>query len=82
MENLIQGPPKIPKDLDKVLYYKLATKKYFNDLKSLVWIFIQIMGTLLVLGIIWITIEWVKIIVTIIAILMSLILLFILIYIF
>jgi hypothetical protein len=82
MEDILEGPPSIPKGLDDLLYYKLATKKYFNNLKALIWIFIQIMSTLLVLGIIWITIDWVKIIVTAIAISISLILIFILIYIF
>lgn len=82
MENLLVGPPKIPKDIDEVLHYKLSSKKYFDTLKTLVWIFIQIMATLLVLGIIWITIEWVKIVVTTIAITMALILFLFLIFIF
>lgn len=80
--NILNGPPNIPKDIDEILFYKLSTKKYFNELKSLVWVFIQLMATLLVLGIIWITIEWVKIIVTAIAISMAIILIIILIYIF
>lgn len=82
MDYILEGPPKIPKGLDDILYYKLASKQYFNHLKSLVWIFIQIMATLLVLGIIWITIEWVKILVTAIAVSMALILILIIIYIF
>lgn len=40
------------------------------------------MGTLLVLGIIWINIEWVKVVVTTVAIILALILVFILLYIF
>jgi hypothetical protein len=82
MENLLRGPPKIPKGIDEVLYYKLSSKKYFDTLKTLVWIFIQIMATLLILGIIWITIEWVKLVVTAIAIIMALILFLFLIFIF
>jgi len=82
MEDILQGPPELPFGLDKVLYYKLATKKYFNNLKSLVWIFIEVMATLLVLGIIWINIEWVKIVVTAIAISLALVLFIILAYVF
>lgn len=82
MESLLAGPPNIPQGLDKVLYYKLSSKKYFNNLKSLTWIFIQIMATLLTIGIIWITIEWVKVVVTTIAIILAAILIFILLYIF
>ena len=81
MEYLLKGPPDIPGNLDDVLYYKLASKKYYETVKTLVWIFIQIMATLLVLGIIWITIEWVKITVSIIAIIMALILFLFLIFI-
>lgn len=82
MDLLFEGPPSIPKDLDKVLYYKLATKEYFNRLKSLTWIFLEIVGAVLVLGVIWITVDWVKIIVSGIAIATALLLLLILAYIF
>jgi len=82
MDSLLDGPPEIPQGLDKILYYKLSSKKYFNNLKSLTWIFLEIMGTLLVLGIIWINIEWVKVVVTTVAIILALILVFILLYIF
>jgi hypothetical protein len=82
MESLLEGPPKIPQGLDKILYYKLSSKKYFNNLKALTWIFIQIISSLLVLGIIWINIEWVKIVITTLAISLALILIFILFYIF
>lgn len=82
MESLLAGPPEIPQGLDKVLYYKLSSRKYFNNLKSLTWIFIEIMATLLVLGIIWINVDWVKIVVTTVAIILALILIFILLYIF
>ena len=82
MDNILQGPPELPLGIDEVLYYKLSTKKYFNNLKSLVWIFIEIMTTLLILGIIWINVEWVKIVVTSIAISLALILLIILFYVF
>ncbi len=30
--NLLNGPPNIPKDIDEILFYKLSTKKYFNEL--------------------------------------------------
>lgn len=82
MDSILDGPPEIPQGLDKILYYKLSSKKYFNNLKSLTWIFLEIMGTLLVLGIIWINIEWVKVVVTTVAIILALILVFILLYIF
>lgn len=82
MELLFQGPPEIPQNLDKLVYYKLATREYFNRLKSLTWIFLEIMATVLILGIIWITVDWVKIIVSAIAISMTLILFLILAYIF
>lgn len=82
MDSLLDGPPEIPQGLDKILYYKLSSKKYFNNLKSLTWIFLEIMGTLLVLGIIWINIEWVKVVVTTVAIILALILVLILLYIF
>lgn len=82
MDLLFQGPPSIPKDLDKVLYYKLATKEYFNRLKSLTWIFLEIVGAILVLGVIWITVDWVKIIVSGIAIGTAIMLFLILAYIF
>lgn len=80
--DLLKGPPQIPQGLSEVIYYKLANKEYFNRLKSLTWIFVQIIASLLVLGIIWINIEWVKIIVTTIAISMALFLCIILIYVF
>lgn len=77
-----EGPPSVPKGLDDIVYYKLLSKRYFNNLKSLTWIFIEIMTALLVLGIIWITVDWVKIVVTSIAIAMALVLILILMYIF
>ena len=82
MDNILEGPPEIPSGLDRVLYYRLASKKYFNNLKSLTWIFIEMVATLLVLGIIWINVEWVKIAVTAAAIGIAFILFLILIYIF
>ena len=78
----MEQPPTIPKGLDEVLYYKLASKDYYNRLKSLVWIFVEIVGILLILGIIWINVEWVKIVVTAVAICLALILFLILAYIF
>ena len=82
MDLILKGPPSIPKDLDKVLYYKLATKEYFNRLKSLTWIFLEIVGAILILGVIWITVDWVKIIVSGIAIGTAIMLFLILAYIF
>jgi len=82
MDLLFNRPPEIPKGLDNVLLYKLQSQKYFKELKSFIWIFIEIIATLLVLGIIWINIEWVKIVVSSIAIAIALLLLLVIIYIF
>ena len=79
MRSILEGPPEIPQNL---ISYKLLSKQYYERLKSIVWIFVQIVATLLVLGVIWITVEWVKILVSAIAIALSLLLIIVLFYIF
>ena len=72
---IFQEPPRIPEGLADVVRYKLEFKEYKTRIKTVTWIFIEVVATLLVLGIIWINVDWVRIVVTIIAILMALILL-------
>lgn len=82
MLSILEGPPEVPNHLDDIVYYKLQSKQYYERLKSIVWIFVQIVATLLVLGVIWITVDWVKILVSAIAIALSLLLIIVLFYIF
>ena len=67
-------PPQIPSGLSEVVKYKLEAKAYKTRITTVTSIFLEIIATLLVLGIIWINVSWVKAAVTAIAILMSLIL--------
>lgn len=71
---IFQEPPTIPSGLTDVAKYKLQFKEYRTRIRSVTWIFIEIIATLLVLGIIWINVDWVKFAVTGIAILMAIIL--------
>ncbi len=71
---IFQEPPRIPSGLSEVVKYKLEAKAYKTRIRSVTWIFIEVIATLLVLGIIWINVDWVKIVVTVIAILMAIIL--------
>jgi len=76
--SLFRGPPRIPSGLSELATYKLETNAYYKKIKNVTFIFIEIIATLLVLGIIWINIDWVKIVVTVIAISLALILLYVL----
>lgn len=81
MQSVFQGPPPIPNQLDPIIKYKIETRRYFNTIKAIVWIFIQIIATMLVLGLIWITVRWVKYVITALALFMTLILIIVLSYI-
>ena len=78
---LFDQPPKIPNSIEEITLFKLKSKQYYEKLKTFVWIFLEISATILILGIIWINIEWVKIVVSIIAIAISLFLFLLLFYI-
>lgn len=80
--SIFEGPPSIPSNIKETLKFELETNAYYKRLKNVIWIFLQLIIVLLTLGIIWITIDWVKIVVTAIAIAISLILIFLLSYIF
>ena len=71
---IFQEPPQIPEGLTDVMRYKFQFNEYKTRIRSVTWIFIQLIATLLVLGIIWINVEWVKLAVTGIAILLAIIL--------
>lgn len=75
---IFQNPPRIPAEASGVVLYKLLAKEYNNRMKQVGWLFIQLVATLLVIGILWITIDWVKITVTVIALALSFILILIL----
>ena len=68
-------PPRIPKGLSGVVKYKLEAMAYKTRIKTVTWIFIEVIATLLIIGLLWITVDWVRVGVTITAILMALILL-------
>lgn len=72
--------PSIPSGLSALVKYKLDLNAYKTRIKSTTWIFIEIIGTLLILGIIWINVDWVRVVVTVIAVLIVLILLIALTY--
>ena len=72
---IFRDPPTIPSGLSDVVTYKLKMKDYKLRTRTVTWISIQLLGTLLALGIIWITVDWVKAAVTILALLIVLILL-------
>lgn len=74
--SLFDGPPGIPESITGLARYKLATQSYYKRLRSLSLLAIEIIATLLILGLLWITVYWVKAAVTIIAILFALILLY------
>ena len=71
---IFSGPPKIPTGLSKVVRYKLEAKAYKTRITTVTSIFLELIATLLVLGIIWINVDWVKSAVTAIAILLAIIL--------
>ena len=71
---IFMNPPQIPSGIDDVVKYKLQFNEYKTRIRSVTWIFIEVIATLLVLGIIWINVDWVKMAVTGVAILMAIIL--------
>jgi len=83
MDDLVifQSPPSIPSELSGIDRYKFELKEYKTRTKAILYIFLEIIGTLLLLGLIWINVDWVKIAVTIISILFALLLLIALAYI-
>ena len=72
---IFQDPPIIHATIGGVALYKLLAKEYNNRIKQLGSLFIEIVATLLIVGLLWITVDWVKITVTIIALLLAFILL-------
>ena len=79
--SLFDGPPVIPESITGLARYKLEVGSYYKRLKSLSYLGFEIFGVLLLLGLIWITVEWVRVAVTVIAILFSVILLWLFSYI-
>ena len=77
---IFQEPPRIPESVTGVLRYKLEAKAYNQKIRTITWIFLELLGVLLVLGIIWINVDWVKAFVTVIAILIVIVLLVVLSY--
>jgi hypothetical protein len=78
---IFQTPPKIPSGLSDIVKYELELREYKLRTRSILYIFLQVIGTMLLLGLIWINVKWIRLGVTIVAILMSLILLLALSYI-
>ncbi len=72
---IFQKPPSIPEGLSELVKYKLEIKEYQDRIKTVLYIFLEVIGALFVIGIIWITVDWIRLGVTIVAILMVLILL-------
>jgi len=75
---IFKEPPQIPEGLTDLMRYKFEMNQYKLRIKSTTWIFLELIGTLLVLGVIWINVDWVKAVVTTIAIFIVLILLIVL----
>lgn len=67
-------PPKIPTGLSEIVRYKLEAKAYKTKVTAITSIFLELIATILVLGIIWINVDWVRAAVTGIAILLFIIL--------
>lgn len=74
--SLFSGPPTIPSSLTDTVKYKLESRQWFNRLKSLIWIMLEIISALFVIGLLWITVDWIRLSVTIIAIILALFLLY------
>jgi len=72
---IFQPPPQIPFGLPDLIRYELELRDYKLRTRSVLYIFLQVIGSLLLLGVIWINVEWIRLGVTIVAILMALILL-------
>lgn len=74
--SLFDGPPAIPGNVTGLAKYKLQISSYYKRLKNLSFLFIELIGVLLLLGLIFINVDWVKATVTIIAILLALVLVY------
>lgn len=72
---IFQDPPRIPSGLRGITLYKLLAKEYNERIKNIGSIFLELIATLLVIGVIWISVIWVRVAVTIIAVILALILL-------
>lgn len=72
---IFREPPSIPSGLSDIVKYKLEAKAYKQRVRTVTWIFLELMAALLVLGVIWINVDWVRAVVTAIAILLAIILL-------
>ena len=72
--SLFNGPPPIPKELTDILKYEIQLSSYYKRLKNLIWASLEIVGVLLLLGLIWLQNSFVKIAVTVTAIAISLVL--------
>ncbi len=72
---IFQPPPQIPSGLPALIRYELELRDYKLRTRSVLYIFLQVIGSLLLIGVIWINVEWIRLGVTIVAILMALILL-------
>ena len=80
--SIFSGPPAIPKEITGIVKYELQANAYYKKLKNVTAIFLELLAALLVLGIIWINVDWVKAVVTGIAIGIALVLIYLLRYIF
>lgn len=80
--SVLAGPPPIPSGITDTIRFELESNAYYKRLKNISFLILDIIGIFLVIGLLWITVDWVKIIVTSIAIATSLLLIFILGYIF
>ena len=72
---IFKAPPQIPSGLSDVVKYKLEMNEYKLRTRTVLYIFLEVIGALFFIGLIWITVDWIRLGVTIVAILMSLILL-------
>ena len=77
---LFRSLPQIPSGLSDVMKYRFEMNQYKQKIKGTTWIFIQILASILILGIIWINVLWVRAAVTFIALLIVFILLIALTY--
>ena len=77
---IFQQLPEIPSGLSDVLTYQLRLKEYKIRSKTVLYIFLEIIGTILILGLIWFNVDWIRLGVTKVAIMMVLILLLALTY--
>ena len=87
--NIFDGLPQIPEFLSdtEIIWsrplpgtarYKLEMTRYKQQFRTFSWSFLELIGVLLLLGIIWINVDWVRVTVTIVAIILALIMLYVL----